>query len=93
LFYERQHNFGSAFPITTTTNTGKVITTQVKGINGSFHHPGGGKKLPALLNQDLGSKIVSASQGTGEFKQQQSTASAGQQDYKFDWDSKESRDE
>jgi hypothetical protein len=28
----------------------------------------GGKKLPGLLNQDLGSKVVSASQGTGEFK-------------------------
>lgn len=27
LFYERQQNFGNAFPITTTTNTGKVITT------------------------------------------------------------------
>ncbi len=31
LFYERQQNFGSAFPITTTTSTGKVITTSFKG--------------------------------------------------------------
>jgi hypothetical protein len=60
----------------------------VKGINGSFHQPVGTKKLPALLNQDLGSKGISASQGTGEFKQPSSSGN----EYKFEEDSKQSRE-
>lgn len=66
MFYERQQNFGGGFPITTTTNNGKVITTLTKPMHGITN-----KRLPSL-NSDIikggHGQIDSSSVNTGEFK-------------------------